>query len=86
MWDWDEDKRQANFVKHGVDFDDVWLITWASAKAFPDLRRDYGEPRFKVLGLIGERLFVVIYTPCGENRRLIGLRKANAREIEEWLM
>lgn len=86
MWDWDEPKRQANLAKHGVDFVDVWLINWASAKTQPDLRHDYGEQRFRVLGLIGERLHVAIYTPRGDSQRLISLRKANTREVEEWLM
>ena len=85
MWDWDEDKRQANLAKHGVDFAGIWSINWASAKTQPDLRHDYGEQRFMVFGLIGERLYVAIYTPRGVRQRLISLRKANAREVEEWL-
>jgi len=85
MWDWDEAKRQANIAKHGVDFVDIALINWASARTWPDLRHDYGEDRFRLSGLIGERLHVAIYAPRGDRRRLISLRKANAREVEEWL-
>jgi uncharacterized DUF497 family protein len=85
MWEWDEEKRQTNLAKHGVDFADVLRFYWASAKTQVDQRRDYGEERFESSGLIGERLFVLVYTPRGKVRRLISLRKANAREVERWL-
>ncbi|GHC44850.1 BrnT family toxin [Neogemmobacter tilapiae] len=85
MWEWDDDKRQANRAKHGVDFALVEGFDWASAKTEVDLRRDYGEERFESSGLIGERLCVLVYTPRGNRRRLISLRKANAREVERWL-
>jgi uncharacterized DUF497 family protein len=85
MWEWDDDKRQANRAKHGVDFALVEGFDWDSAKTEVDLRRDYGEERFESSGLIGERLFVLVYTPRGNHRRLISLRKANAREVERWL-
>lgn len=86
MWDWDETKRQANLAKHGVDFLAVTGFDWSTATIEPDLRTDYGEDRFKCIGRIGERLFVLIYSPRGERRRLISLRKANLREIDKWLM
>ena len=85
MWDWDEAKRQANLAKHGVDFAMADGFDWSSATNEPDLRRDYGEERFKAVGFIGERLHVAIYTPRGGVRRLISLRKANGREIDQWL-
>jgi uncharacterized DUF497 family protein len=85
MWDWDEPKRQANLAKHGVDFATVVNFDWSDATTEPDLRYDYGEDRFKSTGSIGERLYVLIYTLRGGRRRLISLRKANAREIDKWL-
>lgn len=84
MWDWDEPKRQANLAKHGVDFSDVRNFEWDTAQTEPDLRFDYGEQRFESVGHIGERLYVLIFTPRGGKRRLISLRKANTREIERW--
>ena len=47
MWDWDEDKRQANLVKHGVDFAQLTGFDVGAAIIKPDDRRDYGEPRFE---------------------------------------
>ena len=84
MWDWDEPKRQANLAKHGVDFADVAEFEWETAQTEPDLRHDYGEQRFESIGHIGERLYVLIFTPRGDKRRVISLRKANTREIQRW--
>ena len=84
MWDWDEDKRQATLLLRGLDFAMVNGLDLTTAEIDPDLRRDYGEARFKATGLIGGRVFIVIFTPRGERFRLISLRKANPREKREW--
>ena len=84
MWDWDEAKRQANLAKHGVDFDLINQFEWDTAQTEPDRRFDYGEDRFESIGHIGDRLYVAVYTPRGNRRRLISLRKANSREVERW--
>ena len=46
-----------------------------------DDRFDYGEPRYRVLGQIEGRVFLVVYTPRGEAFRLISARKANGKEV-----
>jgi uncharacterized protein len=85
MWDWDEAKRQTNRARHGVDFALAEEFDWSSARTEPDFRHDYGEDRFEAVGLIGERLHVLVFTPRATGRRIISLRKANPREIERWL-
>jgi uncharacterized DUF497 family protein len=45
-----------------------------------DRRRNYGELRLRVLGLIDGRLHAAVITPRGENIRVISLRRANRRE------
>jgi uncharacterized DUF497 family protein len=46
-----------------------------------DERRDYGEERYQAFGHIGERLVMVVWTPrVDDERRVISMRKANARE------
>jgi uncharacterized protein len=85
MFDWDEGKRQANLAKHGVDFAEASSFEWGSAVLRPDMRRDYGETRIEATGFIGDRLHVLLYTPRGPVRRVISLRRANRREIRDWL-
>lgn len=82
MFEWDEKKRKANLKKHGIDFETVWDLDWATVIDQPDLRSNYGEERFVLLGMIDERLHSVAYTWRSKNMRLISLRKASMREKE----
>ena len=45
-----------------------------------DIRQAYAEYRFISVGLIDARLVVIVWTPRGEVRRIISMRKANERE------
>jgi uncharacterized DUF497 family protein len=79
-YEWDEDKRVANYIKHNVDFLDAERFEWASAIETIDDRADYNEKRWIALGFIDNRLHVLIYAMREDNIRLISLRKANSRE------
>ena len=46
----------------------------------PDTRRDYGEPRFVTAGWLDDRMVIIVWTLRDDIRRIISLRKANARE------
>jgi len=46
-----------------------------------DTRYSYGEERYRVIGVIEQRLFVVVYTPRHDAMRIISARKANQREV-----
>lgn len=81
-YEWDENKRAANLVKHNVDFIDAENFDWSSAIETIDNRFNYSEERWVALGVIDNCLHVLTYTIRGENIRLISLRKANKRERE----
>jgi uncharacterized protein len=49
-----------------------------------DVRRDYGEVRFRLYGRVAARLFVIAYTRREAATRIISARKANARERERY--
>ncbi len=80
MYEWDLAKARANLAKHGVRFERVHDFEWNSAIEREDDREDYGELRMVALGFIGQRLYVLIYTPRGEAVRVISLRRATKRE------
>ena len=84
MFEWDEQKRDANLVKHGVDFERAQLIFDGATIEIPDARHDYGEQRIGVYGEFGGDVFFVVYTWRCENRRLISERKAGANEREKY--
>lgn len=79
-YEWDPAKADANFLKHGVSFEDVVDFDWRLASTAPDDRRAYGEARFIAVGPIGDRLHVLIFTRRSGGIRVISLRRANDRE------
>ena len=76
----DEAKNAINFSKHGVTLADAALLEWDTLWVRTDQRHDYGEVRHIGIGYIGLRLYCVVFTDRGEDRRIISLRKANLRE------
>lgn len=81
LFEWDDAKRQANLAKHGVDFATIDAFDWETALIDPDTRG--AEPRWIASGFIGSRLHVAVYAMRGTRRRIISLRKANAREVRK---
>ena len=85
MWDddyeWDAKKAAANLAKHGVPFESVEFFEWNEAVIDEDEHFSYDEVRFCAFGQIKGRLHALVFTMRGRSIRLIGLRKANEREI-----
>lgn len=77
---WDNEKNQSNLEKHGLDFHDANLVFKEKTISFEDNREDYGEIRYITLGELMGRCVVIIHTPRKNTRRIISMRKANARE------
>ena len=84
-FEWDESKSDACFAGRGFDF------AYAAQAFFDpdrliraDLRHNYGEDRFQLIGRIGERTFVLVYTPRAQAIRIISARKANVREVKHY--
>jgi len=84
IYDWDESKRQSNFQKHGLDFMAIEKFDWESATIFVDQRMDYAEPRMVAYGYILGRLIVVVYVNRSDVIRIISMRKANKREVNQY--
>ena len=82
--EFDPSKGSANRAKHGVSLQEAADIEWDTLLAKPDSRRDYGETRMIGYAYIGLRLYCVVYVDRSEARRIISLRKANSREIENY--
>ncbi len=81
MYEWDEAKRQCNGRRHGIDFLDVLPgVSDPQRLIQEDARKDYGERRFHLLGLLRGRLYHVTFTERGQDIRIISARRANKRE------
>lgn len=79
-FEWDEAKNAANIRKHGIGFDRVSAVDWATAQFFSDDRMDYGEDRVAARIMIDGRLHMLVFVLRDEKMRVISLRKANPRE------
>ena len=79
---YDPTKNAANIERCGLPFDLIADLDWATAVIVEDIRRDYGERRYRVFGYIGDRLYAAVFTPRRDALHVISLRKANNREVK----
>ena len=79
-YEWDQQKRQTNIKKHGIDFMDIPELFDSDIVILPDERFDYGESRFIVIGILKNQVAVVVYTERDDNIRIISARKATKNE------
>jgi hypothetical protein len=80
-FEWDNDKAAANLRAHGVSFEtavlafrDPFAIEWI------DMRRDYGEERSILLGMVARGVLLIVYTERADNIRIISARRATKYE------
>jgi len=82
-WDW----AKSNSCQISRNFDFAYVITIFTDPALlieRDQGRDYGEERFRALGVIDEKVFVVVFTSRHRAIRIISARRANSREIKRY--
>ncbi|ARK71137.1 BrnT family toxin [Burkholderia pseudomallei] len=53
--------------------------------SYVDDRRDYSEVREVGFGVIGDRLYCVVFTQRGDSMHIISMRKANKREVKSYV-
>ncbi|MDD2947980.1 MAG: BrnT family toxin [Rugosibacter sp.] len=78
----DAAKSERNEIERGLPFTLVEQLDWSAALIEEDVRKDYGERRYRALGFIGDRLHAVVFTPRADKVHVISLRKANQREVK----
>jgi uncharacterized DUF497 family protein len=76
----DPDKREQTLRERGLDFAQAAEVFAGVHFTQVDRRMDYGEERFITVGTLQGRTVVVVWTSRGLTRRIISMRKANARE------
>ena len=78
--EFDPEKRDKTLRERGLDFARAAEIFDGTHFTGQDTRLDYEEDRFITVGWLDSRLVVLVWTPRGEVRRIISMRKANDRE------
>jgi uncharacterized protein len=79
-FEWDEAKRLANILKHGIDFADAIEVFAGPFIESEDRRRDYGERRYRAVGRLGQVIIQVAYTWRRDKRRIISARRAGRND------
>ncbi|MCP1537908.1 BrnT family toxin [Methylorubrum extorquens] len=81
--EFDPGKDRTNATKHGLSLAAAEGFDWDTALEREDDRFDYGEVRFVALGLIGDRLHVLVFTEGSHEDavRAISLRPAEKHEV-----
>ena len=76
----DPAKSERNEALRGLSFTLAAEFDWSTAVIVEDIRTDYGERRFQVVGYLDEHLHMLVFTPRAEAVHVISLRRANHRE------
>ena len=84
-FEWDDAESNACFVRRGFDFAHAVRVFFDPYRVIvQDRRRDYGEDRYRLLGVIDGRAYVVVHTVRGSAIRFISARKANGKEVADY--
>lgn len=77
----DPAKDTINLAKHGVSltFGDR-IFEDENHQIIPSIREIDGEERFKVVGLVGGKLFTGVFVLRGELSRFMSVRRSNRNE------
>jgi uncharacterized protein len=78
-FEWDDDKNEANFAKHGFDFEHAIQIFEGPIREYID-PRPWGERRVVATGRVGGEFITVVYTRRGGRHRIISARPARRNE------
>ena len=84
-FEFDAAKDRANQEKHGVSLVLAVELDWDAALVWIDGRFEYGETRMIALAPKTGILYYVAFVDRGEVRRVIGLRRANRREVKHYV-
>ena len=82
-FEYDRAKSTANKAKHGIDFEDAQAL-WNDARMLEAPAKTEDEPRFLVIGKIGNNHWAAVCTHRGDNVRIISVRRARKQEIDHY--
>lgn len=80
-FEFDEAKSQANLDKHGINFV-VAQELWKDPYLLEIRAKSEDEPRFVLIGKIGEKHWSAVVTYREDRIRLISVRRSRKKEIE----
>ena len=85
--DFEWDLAKSNSCQISRNFDFAYVVSIFKDPTLlveHDQRWDYGEERFRALGLIDKKVFAVVFTRRFRAIRIISARRANSREVKRY--
>jgi uncharacterized protein len=81
---YDRAKREWTLRERGLDFERAAEVFAGPTFDREDIRHDYGEVRVITIGFLLARMIILVWTPRGNVRHVISMRKANEREKAQY--
>jgi uncharacterized DUF497 family protein len=85
--DFEWDLAKSNACQRSRNFDFAYVISVfldTTLLIEHDQRWDYGEERFRALGVIEGKVYMVVFTKRNKAIRIISARRANSREVKRY--
>ncbi len=83
-FEWDERKSERNRHLRGFGFELVREFDFSAALIVPDMRKDYGEARYRAIGRIDGVPYMVVFTPRERRLRIISMRRMHEKEAARY--
>lgn len=80
VFEFDPVKSESNRIKHGIDFLEAQAL-WSDPMLLEIPAKTTDEPRYLVIGLLGNKHWSAVMTYRGDKIRLISVRRARAEEV-----
>jgi len=80
-FEYDVKKSEINNKKHGIDFEEAKKL-WDDPNLIEIPAKTIDEPRYLIIGKIGEKYWSAIITYRGEKIRIISVRRARKEEVK----
>jgi hypothetical protein len=78
---YDTKKSRSNLKKHGIDFEQAQIL-WEDPNLVMITARSEDEPRSLIIACINDQLWSAIVTECGNEIRIISVRRSRIAEVE----
>jgi len=79
-FEYDPNKSASNKIKHGIDFEEAQAL-WQDEVAIRAEAGSETEPRYMLIGRIGNVFWTAIATDRGEVVRIISVRRSREKEV-----
>ena len=79
-FEFDSRKSHSNMEKHGLDFVEAQEL-WQDPKRLIEPARTIDEPRYMIVGMLGDKHWSAFFTNRDDRIRIISVRRSRRKEI-----